>query len=62
MVGKDHRAVGGGSNFLCLPDHPQYDLRYASNNPNAVIGIFLRGTMYRGFSSSVIDGRVPCAA
>ena len=62
MVGKDHRAVGGGTNYLCLPDHPQYDLRYASNNPNAVVGIFLRATMYRGFSSSVIDGRVPCVA
>ena len=47
---------------MCLPDDPEYDFRHAFNNPNAGYDIFLRGTMYRAFSDSINNGRVPCVA
>ena len=60
MVGKEYRSVGGGTNYLCLPDDPQYDLQHAFNKPGAGYHIFRRGTRYRGFSDSSINRRVPC--
>ena len=58
MVGKEYRSVGGGTNYLCLPDDPQYDLQ----DPGPGHHIFLRGTRYRSFSDSIINHRVPCVA
>ena len=62
MVGKEYLSVGGGTNYLCLPDDPQYDLQHDFNNPGAGYHIFLRGTRYRSFSDSIINRRVPCVA
>ena len=27
MAGPDYTATGGGANYLCLPDDPQYNLK-----------------------------------
>ena len=62
MAGKEFRSVGGGTNYLCLPDDPQYDLQHVFDIPGARYHDFLRGTRYRGFGDSITNRRVPCVA
>ena len=57
MAGKHHSSPGGGTNYLCLPDDPEYD-------PNAPDGIHtaLRATHYRYSLYQSDLRRVPCVA
>jgi len=53
---------GGGANYLCLPDNPNY-LRYTNGRQEGRAGIY--GTEYKthdnGPLSAVTDHNVPCA-
>lgn len=53
MTGKDLHSSGGGSNYQCIPDDPEYD----PNAPSAAHSS-LRATLYRW--SDLFNHRVPC--
>ena len=49
---------GGGSNYLCLPDTPQYTLRY---HPGSQSYSEIYGTEYEGPIAGTHEHNVPCA-
>ena len=56
--------TGGGANYLCLPDDPEF-LRYTSGRQSSSRS-YLYGTEYRSYNSppafgSMADHNVPCA-
>ena len=57
-----YRHKGGGANYLCLPDTPQY-LRYKSGGQANVA--YVHGAEYDTYEdlplSSVLNHNVPCA-
>ena len=63
MTGPDYRSAGGGTNYQCLPDDPEYDSRAPSGVPHSK----LRSTIYQTdyvktiFDTDVHRHRVPCA-
>ena len=62
MTGPDYRSAGGGSNYQCLPDDPEYDGRAPSSVPHSK----LRSVFYQiGFSEQMLGKslhmhRAPC--
>ena len=65
MAGPDYTATGGGANYLCLPDDPQYNLK-----KQTAIGVHtsMRAVWYQSTYSesnniqgSVYANRAPCA-
>ena len=49
---------GGGINYLCMPDTPQYTLRY---RPGTQSHSEIHGTEYEGPIAGTQDHNVPCA-
>ena len=59
MTGPDHKSSGGGANYQCLPDDPEYDPQAISNVPHSK----LRSVFYDGhdlFSPNIDQHQVPC--
>ena len=59
MAGPDYKSTGGGANFQCLPDDPEYDPQAISNVPHSK----LRSVFYTGrnlFSANIDQHQVPC--
>ena len=50
--------IGGGSNYLCMPDVPQYTLRYT---PGSQSHSEIYGTEYESPIAGTHDHNVPCA-
>ena len=57
-AGTFHNKPGGGSNYLCLPDEPQYTLRY---RPGSQRYSEIYGTEYQYPVTGSHDHNVPCA-
>ena len=57
IAGKHHSSFGGGTNYLCLPNNPEYD-RKASDGLHTA----LRATHYRTFNAKSNFHRATCAA
>ena len=55
--GTHYRHEGGGANYLCMPDDPQYVLPHYSQGG---AGAYIYGTEYR-VSTSQVNHNAPCA-
>ena len=57
-AGTFYAKLGGGSNYLCLPDVPQYTLRYT---PGSQSYSEIHGTEYEHPIAGTHEHNVPCA-
>ena len=57
-VGGPHYTQGGGANFLCLPDDPEYELPYI---PGVQGYSYIYGTEYEHGIGSKHNQNIPCA-
>ena len=58
-AGSPWNHVGGGANYLCMPEDPEYTLRYNSNGPSYKALLF--GTEYEFPVLGQHEHNVPCA-
>ena len=59
MAGPDHKSTGGGANYQCLSNDPEYDPQALSSVPFSK----LRSVLYNGFSlfsPNIEQHQVPC--
>ena len=61
MTGPDHKSTGGGANFQCLPNDPEYDPQAITNVPHSKLRSVIYS--YNGqnlFSTDIVQHQVPC--
>ena len=63
MTGPDYRSAGGGSNYQCLPDDPEYDGKAPSGVPCGKLrpAIYDTSDVPKMFGASFSRHRFPCA-